>query len=54
MSEPNFRIIRFPAGIVLGSLQEADDLGIEEAPEDIGQSCDEMEASHGRVRKQPV
>ena len=54
MSEPNFRIIKMPDGTESNSLQEADELGLEEAPEDIGFSIDEMEAGHGVGRKQPV
>ena len=49
MPEPNFRIIWLPDGIELASPQEADELGLEEAPQDIGPSVDEQEASHGVV-----
>ena len=53
MPEPNFRIIKMPAGTELASLQEAAELGLEEVPEDFGPSVDEMEAANGVVSKQP-
>jgi len=45
---------RTPAGLELESLDVAMELGIEEAPADIGFSLDEMEEHHGVVSKQPV